>query len=94
MARLLVDDRDIKFVLFDMLKIQDLCEHEKFSGWTEKALNLLLKEALKFSEKVLFPLNIEGDKTGLIFEAGQVTTPAGTREAYQDFVEGGWLDPM
>ncbi|WP_319409439.1 acyl-CoA dehydrogenase [uncultured Desulfosarcina sp.] len=93
MARLLVDDRDIKFVLFELLKIQELCAHEKFSDWNEKALDLLLGEALKFSEKVLFPLNIEGDKIGLKFESGQVTTVPGTKAAYRDFVEGGWLTP-
>ncbi len=93
MARLLVDDKDIKFVLFELLQIQDLFETKRFSNWNEKALGVLLGEALKFSEKVLFPLNIEGDKTGLRFESGQVFTVPGTKEAYRDFAEGGWLTP-
>ena len=93
MARLLVDDKDIKFVLFELLKIQELCAHERFSDWNEKALGMLLDEARKFSEKVLFPLNIEGDRVGLKFEAGQVKAVPGTKAAYQDFVEGGWLTP-
>jgi alkylation response protein AidB-like acyl-CoA dehydrogenase len=93
MAKLLVDDRDIKFVLFELLKIQDLFEVKRFADWNEKALGVLLGEALKFSEKVLFPLNIEGDKTGLRFEGGQVFTVPGTKAAYQDFAEGGWLTP-
>jgi alkylation response protein AidB-like acyl-CoA dehydrogenase len=93
MARLLVDERDIKFVLFELLKVQDLCEAERFSDWNEKALDILLKEALRFSEKVLFPLNIEGDKVGLKFEAGAVIAVPGTKAAYRDFAEGGWLTP-
>ena len=93
MARLLVDDRDIKFVLFELLKVQELCRHERFSDWNEKALGMLLDEARKFSEKILFPLNIEGDKIGLTFDSGQVTAVPGTKDAYLDFVEGGWLTP-
>ena len=93
MARRLVDERDIKFTLFELLEIQNLCEQEKFSDWNEKALELLLGEALKFSDKVLFPLNIEGDKIGLTFDGGKVTSVPGTKAAYQDFVEGGWLTP-
>jgi len=93
MAKLLVDDKDIKFVLFDVLKIQKLCENERFSDWNEKVLRMLLDEALKYSEKVLFPLNIEGDKIGLTFESGNVTSVPGTKQAYLDFVEGGWLTP-
>jgi alkylation response protein AidB-like acyl-CoA dehydrogenase len=93
MAKLLVDDRDIKFVLFELLKVQELCNHERFRDWNEKALGMLLEEARKFSEKRLFPLNIEGDRIGIRFSENQVFAVPGTKEAYQDFVEGGWLTP-
>ncbi len=93
MAKLLVDDRDVKFVLFDMLKIQELCAEDRFATWNEKALGILLEEARKFAEKRLFPLNIEGDRIGVQFDAGKVIAVPGTKEAYQDFAEGGWLTP-
>ncbi|ABB32438.1 acyl-CoA dehydrogenase [Geobacter metallireducens GS-15] len=91
MANLLVDERDVKFALFEQLKVQDLCASDRFSGWNEKVLGLLLSEASKFAEKVLFPLNIEGDKVGARFEGGEVYSVPGTAEAYQSFVENGWL---
>ena len=90
MANLLFDDRDIKFVLFDQLGVQKLCEVEKYSEWSQKVLEMLLSEAQKFSEKVLFPLNIDGDKDGIKFENGKVFSIPGTKKAYEDFVEGGW----
>ena len=93
MANLLFDDRDIKFVLFDQLGVQKLCEVEKYSEWSQKVLEMLLSEAQKFSEKVLFPLNIDGDKDGIKFENGKVFSIPGTKKAYEDFVEGGWLTP-
>ncbi len=85
MARLLIDNRDIKFVLFELLKVQEICKFDRFADWNEKSLVMLLDEAQKFSEKVLFPLNIDGDKIGLKFESGQVTSIPGTKKAYQDF---------
>jgi alkylation response protein AidB-like acyl-CoA dehydrogenase len=91
MANLLIDERDVKFALFEQLKIQGLCESEHFSAWNEKVLGMLLKEARQFAEKELFPLNIEGDKIGARFENGMVYSVPGTREAYEKFVEGGWL---
>ncbi len=93
MGSLLVDERDVRFVLFKQLKVQALCKHEKYAEWSEKILNMLLSEAHTFSEKVLFPLNLEGDKEGARFEKGKVFSVPGTRKAYKDFVEGGWLTP-
>jgi alkylation response protein AidB-like acyl-CoA dehydrogenase len=50
----------------------------------------LLTESAKMCEEVLFPLNMVGDKQGLKFDAGKVTTPDGFKEAYKQYVEGGW----
>jgi len=91
MANLLVDERDVKFTLFDLLKVQDLCEHKHFSEWNEKVFGMLLSEASKFAEKDLYPLNIDGDEVGATFENGEVASVPGTAELYQKFVENGWL---
>ena len=40
-------------------------------------------------ENELSPINRIGDETGTRFEAGEVTTAPGLREAYGNFVEGG-----
>ena len=93
MARLLVDERDIKFVLFELLKVQELCQQDRFSNWKEGAFVLLLEEARKFAEKRLFPLNLEGDRIGVRFDAGEVFAVPGTKDSYRDFVDAGWLTP-
>jgi alkylation response protein AidB-like acyl-CoA dehydrogenase len=52
----------------------------------------VLDEAARFSSNVLAPLNAIGDEIGCSFDAGshQVTTPPGFKQAYEQFVEGGW----
>jgi len=81
----------VKFVLFDVLGIHDLSRYPQFEHADRETLEMLIDEALKFSEKVLFPLNLEGDKIGAKFEEGEVRSVPGTREVYQQFVDGGWL---
>ncbi len=91
MGSLIVDERDIKFVLYDQLKVQELCEKEKYSDFSDEVFDMIIEQALKFTEEIIFPLNQEGDKDGARFEDGKVFSTPGTKEAYQAFVEGGWL---
>tara|TARA_R110000850_G_scaffold191091_9_gene317357 strand:- start:63082 stop:64902 length:1821 start_codon:yes stop_codon:yes gene_type:complete len=50
----------------------------------------IFEECGKLCEEVLAPLNISGDEEGCHFENGEVRTPKGFKEAYNQFVEGGW----
>ncbi len=50
----------------------------------------IIGEAGRFAEAVLLPLDRVGDREGLSFDAGAVTTAPGWREAYRRWVEAGW----
>jgi alkylation response protein AidB-like acyl-CoA dehydrogenase len=83
--------RDMQFVLFDVLKIQDAGNILKAYGEnTPDVINAVLEEAGRFCENVLQPINRIGDEEGCTFDAGTVRTPEGVKEAYAKFVEGGW----
>ncbi|KAF2990910.1 acyl-CoA dehydrogenase [Methylocystis sp. MJC1] len=55
-------------------------------GVAEQTLN----EAAKFAEGQLLPLDRIGDRAGVKFSDGAVTTAPGWREAYAGWREGGW----
>lgn len=91
MASMLVDERDIRFVLFEQLGVGDLCASESFGDFSEDLFEMILEEAHKLSENILFPLNLKGDTQGARLENGKVYSTPGTGDAYQTFVQGGWL---
>ena len=53
-------------------------------------VDAILEGAAQLCEEVLAPLNHSGDIEGCHFDNGAVTTPKGFKEAYRQFVEGGW----
>ena len=87
------DSRDRRFILFDQLKIQELTKYPQFADHGREIFEMVMAEGEKFAENVLWPLNEVGDREGCKFENGVVTTPAGFKQAYDQFVEGGWLTP-
>ena len=50
----------------------------------------ILEEGARFSRDVLLPINQSGDEEGCVLEGGEVKAPQGFKEAYQQYVEGGW----
>jgi alkylation response protein AidB-like acyl-CoA dehydrogenase len=53
-------------------------------------VDAILDAAATYCQDVLSPLNASGDQEGCHFQAGEVTTPQGFKEAYAQFVAGGW----
>ncbi len=84
---------DMRFVLFDLLKVE--AHYARLPGGeaaTRDTLDAILDEAAKFAEQVLAPLNASGDEQGCTLDkaTGAVTTPKGFKEAYATYIEGGW----
>ena len=90
MANLLVDERDQKFVLFEQLNIEELCQTEKFSEMSREMFDMVLDTAQKLAEKDFWPTNADGDQKGVTLKDGQVYAPESFKQAYRLYCEGGW----
>ena len=82
---------DIRFL---MNEVFDYPAHYKTLSNGEAAdadtVDMILEGAADFCENVLSPINQSGDEEGCHFDNGVVTTPKGFKEAYNQFVQGGW----
>jgi len=81
---------DIRFILHDVLKAETLTEISEYEEASSELVDQILDEGAKLCENVLFPINQSGDGEGCKLEDGVVTTPKGFKEAYNEFIQGGW----
>lgn len=82
--------RDIRFVREELLNFQDHYQKLGCEDATSDMVDAILEEGAKFCEQVIAPLNRVGDIEGCKWSADGVTTPSGFKEAYKQYVEGGW----
>jgi len=85
--------RDIKFVLDEVLDMPG--HYASLPAYADVAtpdmVDAIITEGAKFCENVLAPLNRTGDIEGCTrHDDATVTTPTGFKEAYKQYVEGGW----
>jgi acyl-CoA dehydrogenase len=82
---------DALFLLNDVFHLDHYGNLPGFSDASPDVVEAVLREAAKFSEEVLTPLNRVGDKEGCKRAPdGSVATPKGFKDAYNQIVEGGW----
>ena len=81
---------DIRFVLNEVIDAPSLAKLVGYEEATAENNDTILEAAAQVCEEVLFPLNQSGDAEGCTFNNGDVKTPAGFKDAYQIFREGGW----
>jgi len=82
--------RDIKFVMQELLNCDQHYQALGYSDASEDMVDAILSEAAKFTEQVIAPINQIGDQQGCIWSDGVVTTPDGFKDAYKQYVDGGW----
>ena len=82
---------DMQFVLNELAGLSQVASLPGFEEAAPDTVMAILEEAAKFATDVLDPLNVPGDREGSTWlEGGKVRTPAGFKEAYEQFCANGW----
>ncbi|KPQ30489.1 MAG: putative acyl-CoA dehydrogenase [Marinobacter excellens HL-55] len=83
--------RDMAFTLQQVAGFSEMAKACGYEDATDDVVAAILEEAARFAGAVIGPTNASGDKTGVRLDADHnVVTPAGFRDAYQQYAESGW----
>jgi len=95
MAKQLVDERDVQFVMWEQLQAEQIFKLPKYSSHSREEFDMILGEAKKFATEVILPINKIGDSEHLkiVGEGGDKTVkvPDAYKQAYDAFCEQGWV---
>ena len=83
--------KEVSFVINDLLNINQLTEIPDFAEATSELVDAVIEESGKFASEVFSPINRIGDLQHSKAKDGQVVTPEGFKQAYQLFVDSGWM---
>jgi len=86
-----INIRDMRFVLYEQLGIERLCQFEKFKDFSRETFDMVLEEGAKLAAEVIAPLNSIADKEGCLYEKGKVKVPEAFHDAFKKYCEGGWI---
>ena len=82
---------EMLFVMKELAGLEQISKLPGFEDATPDTVAAILEEASKFATNVLDPLNVTGDREGSKWlEGGIVKTPAGFKDAYEQYCANGW----
>ncbi len=81
---------DMQFVLRELADLESVARLPGFAEVSPDLAQAVLEEAARFARGVLSPLNRSGDLEGARWHDGEVITARGWKQAYDQFVAGGW----
>ena len=82
--------KDMLFNIQHLARIDQIAALPGFEDAGLDTAQAVLEEAAKFNEGVLSPLNWVGDQNPSSWKDGVVTASPGFKDAFKQFVEGGW----
>ena len=82
--------KDMLFGIRHLAGIDELARIPAFADAGFETAQAVLEECAKFNEGVLSPLNWAGDQNPSSWKQGVVTTTPGFKEAFKQYVDGGW----
>ncbi len=91
-SNLLVDSRDVRFVLFEFLDTLELTKHEIYSEFDREIIEDILNLAEQISYNKVYPANALSEKEGVFHDpaTGEVRVPGSFREPFRLFREAGF----
>ena len=82
--------KDMLFAIKHLANIDAIAALPGFEEAGYETAQAVLEECARFNEEVVAPLNVTGDRDPSSFKDHKVSTTPGFKDAYSQYVEGGW----
>ena len=89
MAQLIADQREIDFILYELLRADELVKADQFSDFSKKSFDMIIAETRKLAIKELLPTLVDGDREGVKFDKGRVKVADSFHRARSLILEAG-----
>jgi len=88
----LVDSRDVRFTLFEMLELEKLNRFDRLKEFDRSVYEDTLELAEKIALQQFYPSNRDGDTVGLKFDpkSNSVKVPESFRKGFNAYIEAGF----
>ncbi|KYG03821.1 acyl-CoA dehydrogenase [Sorangium cellulosum] len=87
----LLNDRDVEFLLYEVLDAPRLCELPYFADHTRETFDLYLQSCRRFAREVLFPTYRPVDASPPRFEGGAVAVHPALKQVFRPMIDLGVL---
>lgn len=91
MAFKFISERNIQFLLYEVFDIESLTRYEYYQDHNRKTFDMVLREALRLSKELLFPIFEEMDRKPPELVNGIVKVHPDVKKILNEFGNGGWI---
>ncbi|MBK9255401.1 MAG: acyl-CoA dehydrogenase [Saprospiraceae bacterium] len=81
----------LKFLLFDVHKVDDLLKYERFADFNKESFDLLLDSAKSWADQDFYPYYKEMDEKPVYYKDGKVYSHPILKKIFKDAGDNGWL---
>ncbi len=85
-----IRQRDSTFVVNEVLNISEHYKKLGAADCNEELIESIISNCSSFAMEKLYPIDATGDKEGCKLTKDGVVTPKGFKEAYAEYMAGGW----
>jgi len=91
MAVKFVSEKNLRFLLYEVFDAESLIRFDYYREHNRKTFDMVLKEALRLSRNLLYPVFTEMDRNPPELIAGKVKVHPSVRTIMKEFGDGGWI---
>jgi butyryl-CoA dehydrogenase len=93
MAEKFVSKRNIRFMLYEIFNVEELCQYEYFSDHSRETFDMVIDTIYKVGTDMMYPLLQEMDANPPVYRNGQAHVHPAVKQYIKQCGEGGWIGP-